>query len=48
MTGRVTKEKAKPRKASEPKTESTNTADTNLLLIWLCMKNNGGKAVSLT
>lgn len=44
---RVTKEKAKPRKASGAKNEIT-TADDNLLCAWLCMKNNGGKSVSIT
>jgi hypothetical protein len=44
---RVTKEKAKPRKASSSKNEIT-MADENLLCVWLCMKHNGGGSVSIT
>ncbi|KAF3384465.1 hypothetical protein F1880_002878 [Penicillium rolfsii] len=45
MTGRVTKERAKPRKAADPKNEIT-AADLNLVCAWLCMKNNGGKSIN--
>lgn len=43
---RITKEKAKPPKASGSKNEIT-AADENLLCAWLCMKHNGGKSVSI-
>lgn len=52
MPSRVSKEKAKPRKATgprkggEPKPISTKP-DESLILLWLCFKNCGGGSVSL-
>ncbi|KAJ5371125.1 uncharacterized protein N7496_007217 [Penicillium cataractarum] len=39
MSGRVTKGKAKPRKAPEAKFDSDDPTDSNLMLLWLCMNN---------
>lgn len=46
MPNRVTKEKAKPRKASESKFNSKDTTDNSLVLLWLCVNNISGDQVS--
>jgi hypothetical protein len=47
MPDRVTKEKAKPRKAPEPKFNSKDPTDNSLVLLWLCINNMSGDQVSL-
>lgn len=48
MAGSVTKNKTKPHKDGEPKPKATNiTVDDRMLLLWLCLRNNGGGAVSV-
>ncbi|OOQ84951.1 hypothetical protein PEBR_28395 [Penicillium brasilianum] len=46
MPNRVTKEKAKPRKAPESRFNSKNTTDNSLVLLWLCVNNISGDQIN--